>query len=243
MKKSILYFLLGIILVACEDSQFSPSNDFVSGGTSKGGSTARFAIKGNILYAVDDQRLNVFDISSESASVLLSNSEVGWGIETIFPYGNWLFLGMQSRVLIYDISTPASPQYISQYAHIVSCDPVVTDGKYAYLTLRTGTNCGLPVNELQILDLTDIGNPVMISSFPMQNPKGLAINGDILYVCDDGIKIYDVSNRQHIILLKHMSGIPANDVIFHRNQLLVTAENGFYQFDASELTPLSYYAF
>lgn len=238
-----MYLLPVIFLVACEGLQLSPSNDSFSGGTSKGGSTARFAIKGNILYAVDDQRLNVFNISDENASVLLSNSEVGWGIETIFPYGNWLFLGMQSGVLIYDISTPASPQYISQYAHIVSCDPVVTDGKYAYLTLRTGTNCGLPVNELQILDLTNISNPVMINSFPMQNPKGLAIFGDMLYVCDDGIKMYDVSNRQHIILMKHMSGIPANDVIFHRNQLLVTADNGFYQFDANDLVQLSYYAF
>ncbi len=243
MKMLIMYLLPVIFLVACEGLDLSPSNDFSSGGTSKGGSTARFAIKGDILYVVDDQRLNVFNISDESASVLVSNREVGWGIETIFPYGDWLFLGMQSGVLIYDISSPASPQYISQYSHIVSCDPVVTDGKYAYLTLRTGTNCGLPVNELQILDLSDITNPFIISSFPMRNPKGLAIHGTTLYVCDDGIKIYDVSNRQNIILLKQIPDIPANDVIFHRNQLLVTADNGFYQYDAHELTQLSYYAF
>lgn len=243
MKKSGIYFLLALLVFACDDSQFSSINDSINGSTSKGGSTAKFAIKGNILYVVDDQRLNVFDISKENESVLLSNSEVGWGIETIFPYGNWLLLGMQSGVLIFDISTPASPKYISEYTHIVSCDPVVTDGKYAYLTLRTGTNCGLPVNELQILDLTDINNPVRISSFPMVNPKGLAINGSKLFVCDDGIKIFDVSNRQNIKLLDHKKGIPANDVIFHRNQLLVTAENGFYQFKANDLVQLSYFAF
>ena len=243
MKKSYLYLVLALLVFACEDSQFSPVNDSFGGSSSKGGSTARFAIKGNILFVVDDQRLNVFDISNKNNAVLLSDREVGWGIETIFPYGDWLLLGMQSGVLIFDISTPASPQFISEYAHIVSCDPVVTDGKYAYLTLRTGTTCGQPVNELQILDLSDITNPVRINTYQMVNPKGLAIVGSTLYVCDDGIKILDVSNRQNIKLLEHIQDIPANDVIFHRNQLLVTADNGFYQFDASDLVQLSYYAF
>lgn len=241
--KRYLLSLLVFIAFACEDGSFNDATDFNGNETSKGGSTARFAIKENTLYVVDDQRLKVFDISKENESRQLSNEQVGWGIETIFPFGDLLFLGMQSGVLIYDISSPASPKYVSEYMHIVSCDPVVTDGKYAYLTLRTGTNCGLPVNELQILDLSNINNPVLINSYPMTNPKGLAIHEKTLYVCDDGIRILDVSNVNQIREIGRITGIPANDVIFHRDQLLVTANDGFYQYDSKQLKQLSYFAF
>jgi len=77
----------------------------------------------------------------------------------------------------------------------------------------------------------------------MTNPRGLALNGNLLYVCDDGIKVLDVSDRQNIRTLQHLSNIPANDVIFHRNQLLVTADNGFFQLDATDLVQVSHFAF
>ncbi len=243
MKKNLIYLLILVFGFACDDASFNAITDQGNFETSKGGSTARFAIKESILYVVDDQRLKVFDISKENESRLLSNEQAGWGIETIFPFGDLLFLGMQSGVLIYDISSPARPQFISEYMHIVSCDPVVTDGRYAYLTLRTGTNCGLPVNELQILDLSNISNPLLINTFQMTNPKGLAIHEGTLFVCDDGIKVLDVSNVFDIRLVDHIPDIPANDVIFHRNQLLVTADDGFYQFDAAQFAQISYYAF
>lgn len=235
-----------MIFVSCsEQSNISPaSNDgSFSGGVSKGGSSAKFAIKGDFLYIVEDEHLSTFDISKENEAVLLEKDKVGWGIETIFPFGDMLFLGTQSGVLIYDVSVPSKPDYISTYQHIVACDPVVTDGEYAYLTLRTGTGCGRPINQLQIIDLSDIRNPVAINFYNMTNPKGLAIQGNILYVCDDGIKVLDISDKSNIVQLKHIKEIPANDVIFHRNQLLVTADDGFYQFDAEDLVQLSYYSF
>lgn len=246
MKKATLHLIVLLTCFSCSENElFTGSSSDMAGpaSQSRGGSTARFAVKEDILYVVDDFRLNVFDISNEDESNLLSNDEVGWGIETIFPYGNLLLLGTQSGVLIYDISVPSRPVYISQYNHIVACDPVVTDGNFAYLTLRTGTNCGRPINELQILDLSDIRNPVVINRIPMTNPKGLALNNNILYVCDDGIKVLDVTDKHNIQTLKHVGNLPANDVIFHRNQLLVTADNGFFQFDADELVQLSHFAF
>ncbi len=245
--KNINYYILVVIILlsSCSADSFLPSSSSseISGGSSQGGSTAKFAIKENFLYVVDAEHLSTFDISNENESVLLERSNVGWGIETIFPFGDLLFLGTQSGVSIFDISDAASPVFISNYEHIVSCDPVVTDGEFAYLTLRTGTNCGRPINELQILDLSDITNPIFINSFPMTNPKGLAIHNNILYVCDDGIRVFDVSNKYDIMELAYIPDIPANDVIFYRNQLLVTADNGFYQFNAGDLAQLSFYSF
>jgi len=242
MKNFNYTFIISIVLFfSCSESPFSVSPDNAS-GVSKGGSTAKFAIKGDFLYTVEDESLSVFDISNENETLLTKKLNVNWRIETIFPFGDLLFLGTQSGVMIYDISVPSRPQYISDYAHIVSCDPVVTDGNYAYVTLRTGTNCGRPINELHILDLIDISNPVLINSITMTNPRGLAINNDILYVCDDGVKVLDVSDKKHIIAIDYIKNIPANDIIYYRNQLLVIADNGFYQFDADDLTQISFYS-
>ena len=159
-------FLVIILSFSCSgDSIFPTSNSADNrSASSKGGSSAKFAIKENILYVVESEYLNVFDISHENESLLLEKSRVGFGIETIFPFGDLLFLGTQIGVLIYDISIPSKPEYLSEYAHIVSCDPVVTDGEYAYLTLRTGSNCGRPINELQILGLSDIRNHHQLSA-------------------------------------------------------------------------------
>jgi hypothetical protein len=240
------YYLVVILLLSsCYGDSFSPSSSSSDGnfGFSQGGSTAKFAVKENILYVVDSEELSTYDISKENETVAIDKIFVGWGVETIFPFGDLLFLGTQSGVFIYDISIADRPEFISNYQHIVACDPVVTDGTFAYLTLRTGTNCGRPINELQILDLSAIEQPVLISSFPMKNPKGLAIHNNTLFVCDDGIKVFDVSNKYQIVELFHIQDIPANDVIFYRNQLLVTADNGFYQFNASDLGQISFYSF
>ncbi|MDW7692218.1 hypothetical protein R9208_10235 [Flammeovirgaceae bacterium SG7u.132] len=238
----ITFLILPLLsLTSCEsgDASFDVSNP----STSKGGSTATFALKNDYLYVVDTENLMVFDTRNESDSKLINTIQVGWGVETIFPFQNLLLLGTQSGVFIYDVSSPASPRYISDYQHIVACDPVVTDGKYAYLTLREGTACRRAINELQVLDMTDITNPQLITQVNMSNPKGLALHGNMLYVCDEGVKVYDVSDQRNPVLIDQIQGIQANDIIYHRNQLLVTAEEGFYQFDIDNLQQLSYYTY
>ncbi len=244
MKNLLVILTLVITLLSCDDSSFIGSDSsFESSSTSKGGSTARFAIKENTLYIVDDNNLNVFDISNDSMVEKVNEISLGWGVETIFPFEDRLFLGTQSGMMIYDVSSDKQPQFISNYEHIVSCDPVVTDGNFAYLTLRTGSNCGRPVNELHVIDLANIFNPQFFTSISMENPKGLALNGNSLYVCDDGIKIFDVSDVNNIYQTDHIQNIPANDIIYHNNQLLVTADDGFYQFNAPDLSHLSHYTY
>jgi hypothetical protein len=69
-----------------------------------GGSTARFTIAGNALYIVDQSNLHVYDISTASNPSKVSDKNIGWSIETIFPYQNHLFIGSSSGVYIYDKS-------------------------------------------------------------------------------------------------------------------------------------------
>lgn len=239
MKTYINYLVLAfaIIFSGCSDvgSDISPGN-FDSNGVSQGGSTAKFATSGTNLYVIDQFNLHTYDISNEKEIRFLNSLYLNTRqLETIFPFGNYLFLGSTTGVHIIDISNPSSPNYLSEFQHVLSCDPVVTDGDFAYVTLRSGNSCGDPDDELQILDLADITNPQLITTYPLTSPKGLAINNNILYVCDNGIRIFDVSDKNNINELRYIPNIPANDVIYYNNRILVTADNGFYQFDVSDI--------
>jgi len=239
MKKIYLFLLIISCanFTSCYDQGYYPSSTDISSGVSQGGSTAKFAVSGNNLYVIDQFNLSTFDVSNESEIIYLNKLSLNTNqLETIFPFGEYLFLGSTTGVLIIDISNPSSPKYLSEYQHVLSCDPVVTDGSFAYVTLRSGNMCGQLDDELQILDISTIQSPEIIARYSLSSPKGLAINNNILYICDNGIRILDVTNKSNIVELKYIPNIPANDVIYHNNQILVTADNGFYQFDVSDIT-------
>lgn len=124
MKYYILTFIIiTLILTGC-DSDFDYSSDTSSDqGTS--GSLARFAIAGDYLYTVELEQLKIFNIADEKSPEFIKQINPGFGIETIFSKENYLFLGSRWGVYIYDISNPQSPQQVSLYSHIYSCDPVV----------------------------------------------------------------------------------------------------------------------
>ncbi|TXK25019.1 hypothetical protein FVR03_22040 [Pontibacter qinzhouensis] len=224
------YWLL--LLLACgacnSNDSLSPSGNSET-GNGQGGSMARFAITGNFLYTVDDSRLQVYDIATETDPVAKKKIDLGLGIETIFPYGENLFIGSQSGMYIFDITQPQEPRKLSMYEHQVACDPVVTDGRYAYITLRTGTVCQMAINELHVVDVQNLEQPELLKRYPMVNPMGLAIQNERLYVCDDGIKVYDATDVLQLELLQHHK-IEAFDIILLHNNLLVVGSDGFYQY-------------
>lgn len=240
MKTILSILVASVLLFSCTlDSGISPADNF-SNPASLGGSIASFTIQDNYLYTIDRSSLSTYDISDESEIIFVHKLELEVAqLETIFPYGNELYLGSTTGVLIIDISTPSTPRFLSEFQHVLACDPVVTNGEFAYVTLRSGNTCGQTQNELQVLDLANILDPQLVTTYSMSNPRGLALNGGILYVCDDGIKVLDISNHENITLLNHISGIPANDVLFYQNQILVTAENGFYQYNVTNGTEFS----
>lgn len=216
------------------------ANDNSTGGTGVGGSMARFTLAANHLYVVDQFNLRAFSLANPQQPALASDLSIGWGIETIFPYGSNLFIGSSTGMFIYDISNPASPAYMSQFAHVNACDPVFVDGDLAYVTLRDGNFCQGFTNQLDIINVADLRNPYLVESFDMDNPHGLSIDGDNLYLCEGeyGLKIFDIEDPFELKknLIDHIKGIHAYDVISVPGQediLLLIGKDGFYQYDVS----------
>ncbi len=209
-----------------------------SSGNGSGGSMAQFAVLNSRLYTVSFLSLNIFNIETESKPSFVKTVNTTNGtIETIYPYQNNLFLGGNSGMYIYDATAPDDPVASGMFGHVRTCDPVIAETNTAYVTLRSGTVCQGFTNELDVLNTTDITNPVLVKSYAFTNPRGLAKDGNYLFVCDgtDGLKIMDASDANNIQPLSQVTGFEANDVILNNGIAVVTATNGLYLIDYSNI--------
>jgi len=219
-------------LCSCETTTISDSGN---SNTGTGGSMAKFTCKGNYLYVVDDANLQTFDISDSSKILLKSRISVGRNLETLFPTDTLLFMGSTSGMIIYSLKNPAIPRYVSQYDHITSCDPVVVKGQYAFVTLRSNAenwSCARNVNELQVIDISNIHTPINKATYPMTNPKGLAVDDSLLFVCDGmSLKVMNAKNPLTMTTLKtfELDGTPY-DLIAKNGLLTITYSLGIKQY-------------
>ena len=223
-------------------SFFSPASGGGIGprGTGNGGSMARFALAGDYLYTISETDLYPFNIQAPRSPVLGDNIDIGMDIETIFPYENNLFIGSQTGMFIYDLSSPSSPSFISEFTHMRSCDPVVVEGDYAYVTMRSGNSCGGWTNELNVVDISSLSNPTLVRTVWMSNPHGLGIEDGNLFVCDGdaGLKIYSAMDPNSITLVDTKSEINAFDVILNGDVIMMIGSDGLYQYDYTDIENL-----
>jgi hypothetical protein len=201
-----------------------------------GGSMARFAITKDRLYTVGHRDLDVFNITSAEDPLNVSRKHVGWNIETIYPFLNNLFIGSQTGMFIYNINNPDNPVQQGQFSHARTCDPVIAENQYAYVTLRSGSTCQGFTNQLDILNISNLDNPTLVKTYQLTNPHGLSKDGHTLFICDgkDGLKVYNAENVSSISMIKHITGIETYDVIAWNGNALVVAKDGLYQYDYSD---------
>lgn len=210
-----------------------------TGGSGTGGSMARFMLNDEYLYVIAVPiRLKTVDITTASAMEVIDSVDVPRNMETLFRLENKLFIGTTTGMLIFDLVNPKKPVQISSYDHLRACDPVVVDGQYAYVTLRTGNMCNNGQNLLEVIDISSITNPYLVKSYPMFNPHGLGTDGDLLFVCDGtaGLKIYDKSDPLAILTsqIAHYPDFDTYDVIPMNGVLMLVGEGGIYQYDYSD---------
>ena len=202
-----------------------------------GGSMARFTLVNDRMYSVSTSSLDVFNVATPENPVKGAKINLGWNIETIYPFGNKLFIGSQTGMFIYDISNPDAPQASGQFTHARSCDPVIADNDFAYVTLRSGSACMGFTNQLEVIRLNNLANPTLVKTYPMDNPHGLSKDGNLLFICDgkSGVKIYDASDNQNIKLIKQIDSFDAYDIIAFNQVALIIGKDGLYQYSYTSL--------
>ncbi len=251
----LIYIVLILLSITSCDEGTSYSDNSIIG---QAGSRARFSISGDSLYTLNDSEMLIFDISVASEPLPMSKVSLPLGVETLFAFDNYLYIGAENGVYIYTKPTLTQTfMHIGTFTHAQSCDPVVVQDNLAFLTTRTGNRCRLQngENSLQILDVSVPEQPRLTSNDqgfenarPMIEPSGLGIDGDKLFVCDGlgGLKLFNVEK------IDETEGFPAMvnltfdrnssindldcfDVIPDNNTLIVSNGDDVRQFDYSTL--------
>ncbi|MDR2585694.1 MAG: hypothetical protein LBC84_05670 [Prevotellaceae bacterium] len=238
MKISGYLIIAALFTCSCMKEAGAPGD---SGANGKGGSMARFAIKGDLLYTVSIDSLKLFNIEDAANPIYHPERDmkVGFEVETIFPMDSLLFVGSRNGMFVYDISEPRFPMLLSQVTHIRSCDPVVASDNYAYVTLNTmASNCGRsPNNVLHVYDISNPIEPILKRTLFMNGPKGLGVDGNKLFVCDRGLKVFDISDPLNIRQVDDLVDVDevdireSYDVIPVDGLLILVAQEGLYQLD------------
>lgn len=202
------------------------------------GSVNRIAYSNGHLYTISNTQLSSF--SDNGSLELVSSENIGWQMETIYPYDDKLFIGTRNSMEVMGLSDPGRPVHITSFWHANACDPVYPIDDVAYLTLRAGTDdetdCPGSDNLLVVLDIKQIESPEVSQEINMASPYGMTMIGNKLYVGEgsNGLKIFDASDKLNLILESAVTSIQAYDVIAHPTKfdiLLIAGPDGLSQYE------------
>lgn len=204
------------------------------------GSLASILVVDNYLYAIADYNVKTIDISAPSTPSLVNTLEVNGNLETVYYYQDALYIGSSRAVDILDISDRENPASAGTFSHAWQCDPVVVSDSVAFSTLRSGFSCGGTLNQLDILDVSDITSPTLITSVEMEEPWGLAVEGDYLFVADGqaGLKVLDVSTVDAPTEVNNITEYSARDVIVKEGWGVLMGFDALVQFDYQDINDI-----
>lgn len=240
MNKIITFLFLCVLAAifhSCADSD-SPGSANIGG---QGGSMARFALNNDYLYIAGAESLKVVDITTASRPqpLKLGDQNTGTGVETFLVKDSLLFITSQNGMHIYSISRQGIPQEISTINHIRGRNPFAVQDGYVYVTLNSNNIFNdRQSNQLVVYDIKHPKIPLLIHDGTMTNPKGLALDDDRLFVCDNGsIFAYSIDRPESIRLIGNSRSISEAskaeiyDVVLQNGILIAMAKDGLYQFD------------
>lgn len=229
MKKFVIILMVSVLIHSCCESSDYNAMPVVSPQQGQGGSLATFVLVGDYLYVVDEFDLNVFDISVPDSPTQKADVNIGIDIETLFYHKGNLYVGSRNGMFIYSLKNPERPEQLSSVEHFTACDPVVANDSISFVTLHSNTRCGNNVNRLEVYNTRNLTNPSLLTTVEMVSPKGLGLYHQYLFVCDDQIKVFDVSVPDNPTVVDSI-GKESFDVIIKDDLLIAIGEGGLHQY-------------
>ena len=126
---------------------------------------------------------------------------------------------------IYAVSNAELPKRLAISRHFRACDSVVANDTNAYVTLHSNAASGGAVNELKTYNIEDIENPILLNTRDLTQSKELSLYGDnYLLVCDDTVKVFDVSDPSDSKYIDKISTQNAINIIIKNNHAFIKSE-------------------
>ncbi|MEM9987051.1 MAG: hypothetical protein AAF804_18310 [Bacteroidota bacterium] len=241
------YVLVNEIDINSVDPTAMNNTRTVNPGTpGKAGSMSRFTVLNDYLYAVEPQTMQVFNLNGCDYPTKVGETSLNlpWGgvAEMVTTLENNLLVGATNGMMIYSAEVPETPTFLSLFQHVQACDPVTAQDDIAYVTLRSENSdnqgCGNSFsNQLDVINIENPSSPYLMRSFPMNNPHGVGIDGDLLFIADGdaGLRIFDAQDpmqvgQKEVASFPEMFGF---DVIPFQQLLVMTGDDGIGLYDYS----------
>lgn len=239
--------------VDSNDTWAGPAPTFGTVETAVAGSYTRVLAVGDFLYAVDTRSVITYDLSDRDNPVEVDRTDVGLAVETIFHLDGNLFIGSREGMFTYTIADDGHPvrrgtfDYSLVTGGVEPCDPVVANRATAFATLYAEDagvrECGgnrRDIEMLVVMDIQDLDRPSLIQTYDTPTPRGLSLDGDLLFVCNDaaGITVFDVSDPARAEVVTRVHGVMAWDAITDDGVLIVVGTEEVVQYDYTDPTQL-----
>lgn len=186
----------------------TPASPVILDEFDHGGDVNEIASYGNYLIGGTDSNTEEIAIWDVTLPVSIAGTAVidlsgNTNVESIFVAGDVLYIGRDidsaEELLLYDISTPASPVALSSFEVGDRIDTIFVDGDYAFLGTDT------PGAELFIVDISNTSSPSFVTSFDA---------GDVIEGLDgNGTSVIAVSDADGMELQIFQAGDAASDII------------------------------
>ncbi len=167
-------------------------------------------------YAGVSQGLGVFDVSY-SYPDLVGSATVSQGLNDLALTGNFVVAVNRTDIIVFDVSSPQSPQQIASLTLPDEGYRVRLDGDVAYVASEGAG--------LQVIDISDLYNPVLICSYDtVGTTAAVMVAGDYAFLgqSTDGLVITDISNPNAVQTVGTSKGGSAGESLLLGNYLYVT---------------------
>lgn len=161
--------------------------------------------------------------------------------ESIFTYKDFLFLRSPTSTYITPSKLPINHDQIvyTNNINLESYIDISNDLLFStYTQHKYLSSVHSQTHQLLVYDISNGNISDEIASYALTSPKGLAIENEILFICDDGLKVFQVQQTGELTidLLTHYKTIHGGKPTFlGKNTLLLIADDGLYQYDYSNL--------
>lgn len=247
---AIFFSVVMLLTIQSCSSDLGISSE-AGGGEVLSGSYARMLRLDNRLYVIGRNSLRVLDTTDPSNPTPMQTIDINAEVESLFRNDEFLFVGSQEAMFIYEIDSNGIPVLIGEtpYAEFLefTCfsDPIVANRNTAYVTLSTdeiiNNFCFRSLNELRVYDLANVSQPDLLDVIPMQEPKGLGLDGDHLFVCErfNGVSAFNVADPSNVEQFYQSEPFQAVDLIPASGNLLVIGVDTIYQYDYSDISNIT----
>jgi len=179
----------GYLEILDVSNPYSPASLGTASLTIQG--TSSIAISGTYAYVGSWSGISAINIANPNSPYETSSVSVPSGVNVrgVDLEGNHLYAATTAGLKIYDISDPATLNFVGEYTGVSASD-VAVKGRYAYLTLNSA-------QQLQIIDVLTPSAPTLVRTLSTCGASSsVTLSNGYAYVTDGcrQIALYDVSN-------------------------------------------------